>query len=70
MNTCHVTPRADLIHHEASEDCVCGPVCEPFERADGSMGWIYVHSSLDGRESPMASHRHMERDRERKEGKS
>jgi len=39
------------IDHDASEDCVCGPRCEPVERADGSIGWVYVHHSLDGREA-------------------
>lgn len=38
------------IDHEFSEDCVCGPRCVPVERDDGSISWVYVHHSLDGRE--------------------
>jgi len=47
----HVTPNGDLVVHELDEDCVCGPRVDPVERADGSIGWIHTHHSLDGRES-------------------
>lgn len=40
----------DLITHEQSEDCVCGPTVEPVKRDDGSYGWLVIHHSLDGRE--------------------
>jgi hypothetical protein len=46
----HTVPVNDLIEHETSPDCLCGPECEPVERDDGSFGWLYVHHSLDGRE--------------------
>lgn len=46
----HVMPIGDLIEHVANEDCTCGPRTEPVERDDGSIDWIYVHHSLDGRE--------------------
>lgn len=47
----HVLPVDDLIAHEQeSEDCWCGPRLEPVERDDGSIGWVYVHHSADGRE--------------------
>lgn len=47
----HVVPIKDLIKHDTSgEQCVCGPTTEPVERKDGSMTWIVVHHSLDGRE--------------------
>jgi hypothetical protein len=46
----HVMPRDDLIEHATSGDCTCGPRTEPVEREDGSMGWLLVHHSLDGRE--------------------
>lgn len=39
------------IEHEISEDCICGPRCEPVKCDDGSIGWLYVHHSLDGRET-------------------
>ncbi|MCU1591583.1 MAG: hypothetical protein JWP11_2839 [Frankiales bacterium] len=41
---------SDLIKHDISEDCVCGPTAVPVERPDGSVVWNYVHHSLDGRE--------------------
>lgn len=46
----HSYPVDDLIEHELSPDCVCGPACEPVPREDGSFGWVYRHHSLDGRE--------------------
>ena len=50
MSVWHVQPVNDLIEHEDSDDCPCGPVVEPVPRDDGSMGWIVTHHSLDGRE--------------------
>lgn len=48
----HVYPLADLIEHDTQGDeCVCGPTSEPVERDDGTMGWLLVHHSLDGREA-------------------
>jgi len=41
---------ADLIEHELTDDCPCGPTPEPVKCDDGSVGWVYVHHSLDGRE--------------------
>lgn len=47
----HVLPLNDLIEHDESEDCVCGPECEMVIAEDGSIaGWLYSHASLDGRE--------------------
>ena len=46
----HVVPINDLVDHEASDDCVCGPTVEAVFRDDGSNGWVIVHHSLDGRE--------------------
>jgi hypothetical protein len=49
--TFHVLPVNDLIEHNSdSDDCACGPTMKPVERDDGSMGWLIVHASLDGRE--------------------
>jgi hypothetical protein len=50
MDTWHVVPVGDLIDHDTERECVCGPVTEPAERGDGSIGWLAVHHSLDGRE--------------------
>ena len=48
----HVTPVGDLIDHDTDgDDCPCGPRTNPVQCEDGSMGWVVVHHSLDGRES-------------------
>jgi hypothetical protein len=47
----HVHPLGDLIEHDISEDCACGPQARPVMRDDGSAGWLMVHNSLDGREA-------------------
>lgn len=48
----HVFPTGDVIEHvvDGGSDCPCGPTTEPVPRADGSMGWLILHHSLDGRE--------------------
>lgn len=46
----HVIPISDLIGHTDTDDCPCGPTSEPVKRGDGSVGWLHVHHSLDGRE--------------------
>lgn len=47
----HVHPLGDVIAHDVqSDDCPCGPTTEPVERDDGTVGWLVVHHSLDGRE--------------------
>ncbi len=48
MNEAHVIPLADLLDHEDSDLCVCGPTPEPVERVDGSVGRVYTHHGLDG----------------------
>lgn len=48
--TVEVLPVADVVGHEASDDCPCGPRQDPVKRDDGSMGWVTVHHSLDARE--------------------
>lgn len=52
-NTLHVWPVDDLIEHAITTneaDCMCGPETRPVPREDGSVGWLIVHRSLDGRE--------------------
>jgi len=46
----HVVPRDDLIEHDINEECACGPTPRAEKRDDGSVGWVIVHHSLDGRE--------------------
>ena len=48
----HVHPLGDLIEHQMDAACPCGPRQEPVKREDGSVGWLVVHHSLDGRECP------------------
>lgn len=51
MMTVHVSPVNDLIEHDTeTEDCVCVPEIRPAEQEDGSVLWVLVHHSLDGRE--------------------
>lgn len=47
--TVHVIPCKDAIDHTGG-DCPCGPTPEPVTHDDGSVGWVIVHHSLDGRE--------------------
>lgn len=47
----HVIPLDDLIVHTEDDECACGPRAEPVERKDGSIWWVVVHHSLDGREA-------------------
>lgn len=50
-NDWHVYPEHDLIEHVTDGgECPCGPRTDPVPRDDGSMGWIQIHHSLDGRE--------------------
>lgn len=47
-----IAPTDDQIVHDlAGDECVCGPQVVPVTRGDGSVGWLYVHNSLDGREA-------------------
>jgi hypothetical protein len=48
----HVLPLADTVEHNENDegDCICGAHTHPIERPDGTVGWMIVHSSLDGRE--------------------
>ena len=49
--TAHVHPLGDLIEHQLDDECPCAPRQEPVKREDGSVGWLVVHNSLDGREA-------------------
>lgn len=46
----HVRPLGDLMEHEESPDCWCGPRAELVRSDDGPDGWLHVHAALDGRE--------------------
>lgn len=51
MSSVHVTPLLDVIAHDETDDCPCGPRTEPVTRDDGSVGWLVIHHSLDNRET-------------------
>lgn len=46
MSVIHVEPVNDLIAHEDSDECPCGPSVEFVEFG----GVVIAHNSLDGRE--------------------
>jgi hypothetical protein len=46
----HVLPVDDLVDHEDTDTCPCGPTTIAVERDDGSIGWVISHHALDGRE--------------------
>jgi hypothetical protein len=46
----HVIPVGDVVPHEKTEDCVCGPRVEIEPVPDAPDGHVVVHHSLDGRE--------------------
>lgn len=48
--TVHVVPKGDLMEHDDTEECPCGPRVEPVKCDDGSVGYVVTHHSLDGRE--------------------
>jgi hypothetical protein len=50
MSDLHVMPTDDIVDHEASDDCVCGPEFELREGPAGQDMWIAVHWSADARE--------------------
>lgn len=46
----HLMPVDDLIAHEASDDCACGPGSECVTEEGERDNWLMTHRSLDGRE--------------------
>lgn len=47
----HVIPLGDVIDHDHTDDCVCGPTSELQANADAPDVWLVTHHSLDGREA-------------------
>ncbi|MFI8351339.1 hypothetical protein [Streptomyces sp. NPDC085596] len=45
----HVVPLDDLLVHDFSQTCACGPRSRVIVR-EGPDGWVHTHHSLDGRE--------------------
>ncbi|WP_199841290.1 hypothetical protein [Streptomyces scabiei] len=46
----HVVPLGDAVEHVSDHDCLCGPTAKPIKTDDGSIQWLMIHHSLDGRE--------------------
>lgn len=46
----HVVPIGDLVEHTSDDDCSCGPTSNPIKGDDGTISWLMIHHSLDGRE--------------------
>ena len=46
----HAVPLDDVIVHDFSEDCPCGPRPRRIPRDGRPDGWTFTHHSLDGRE--------------------
>ncbi|MGV9383488.1 hypothetical protein ACWDRB_47280 [Nonomuraea sp. NPDC003707] len=54
MNELHAYPVGDLIEHDVSErdqGRVHGPETRPVAPDGGSVGWLVMHHSLDGRKA-------------------
>lgn len=50
----HIIPLGDLIQHEFTPDCVCGPAVthEPDGSNPQKINVYFRHHALDGRKSP------------------
>lgn len=46
----HIIPDNDLVDHEPTRDCVCGPATDITHGDDGEQQWIITHHALDNRE--------------------
>ncbi len=47
----HVVPNADLVEHELTDECICGPdVQYKDDNGDSFETPLVIHWSLDGRE--------------------
>lgn len=46
----HVVPLGDAVEYVSDDDCLCGPTATPVKVGDGSVQWLMIHHSLDGRE--------------------
>jgi len=57
MDAVHTVPINDLIEHLTDgSQCPCGPETIPVECDDGSMNYVILHHSLDGREHSEPDH--------------
>lgn len=46
----HVLPIGDLVPHDLTDDCICGPKVEITIHTHGPDGHLITHHALDGRE--------------------
>lgn len=47
----HCHPNFDLVSHELTPDCACGPEATLMHARADADNWMYQHHSLDGREA-------------------
>lgn len=56
MNTIlHIIPDNDLIDHEPTNRCICGPRTDITHGDNGEQQWIITHHALDNREQQSES---------------
>lgn len=46
----HVRPIGDLVPHDLTDDCICGPTLQIHQHDDAPDGHVYTHHAIDGRE--------------------
>jgi hypothetical protein len=46
MTALHIVPAQDVVDHEPSSHCICGPTAQPVRCRDGSDAWLYLHHRL------------------------
>ncbi len=47
----HVHPLKDLVQHELTDDCVCGPRTELHKGSGKPDLYAFIHHALDGRKN-------------------
>lgn len=46
----HIVPAGDLVEHEATSECICGPTTDIIIGENGETQWHVTHHALDGRD--------------------
>lgn len=50
LDGAHVLPVNDVVEHDLTDACTCGPTSELVDCTAGGTAWLVTHHSLDGRE--------------------
>lgn len=59
----HVMSIGDLINHQPTASCLCGPEQELVKDHDGHDAWVVTHHALDGREHTEPEHTEPDHDK-------